>query len=166
MPDAPKLEGPALFDAKTFGIPNVSEAINYLVFRQQDCIRSSITGAAYACLRSKYGNGKTHEILDGRSLSEREDLLWDECGIDYHQDYPAAFRHGIAAYLAPRFVDTKHGQITKHRWVLDLSLPRLSDEREFANRILTTGSDIFRRDRDLPAQDISRDESGQDIPIE
>jgi tRNA(His) 5'-end guanylyltransferase len=164
MPDPPKLEEPALFDARTFGIPNTSEVINYLVFRQQDCMRNAITAATYTCLNHKYGRRKMHQMLDGRSLSDRQDLLWDECGIDYHQDYPPAFRRGIAAYQAPRFVDTPHGQMTKHRWVLDLNLPRITDDRDFVHGILTTGRDIFRQDRDLNPTDIS-DESSKDNPI-
>jgi tRNA(His) guanylyltransferase len=149
MAEPPDLEGPALFDAKVFPLPSVTEAVNHLIYRQQDCVRNAVTAAAYASLRKKYDRKSAQEMLDRRSIPEREDLLYQEFGIDFHRRYPSGFRMGIAAYLAPHIVKNEYGETTKFRWVLDPNLPRFADDQDFVHGILTTGADVFRPSRDL-----------------
>jgi tRNA(His) 5'-end guanylyltransferase len=156
MHEPPDLDGPALFDSKVFALPNITEAVNHLIYRQQDCMRNSVTAAAYAALRRKYDRKSAQDMLDRRSVPEREDLLYDEFGIDFHRSYPSGFRMGIAAYLAPHIVKNEYGETTKFRWILDPNLPRFADDQDFLHGILKTGSDIFRPDRDIHHESESR----------
>jgi len=149
MNDAPELIGPTLFDARVFTVPNASEAINNLVFRQQDCIRNALTAAAHAALGKKFGKKSAYQILHGKGHEERAQLLLEECGIDFEHDYPVAFKHGIAAYRAPHLVDTDEGKVTRHKWILDLEFPKITESREFIEGIIDTGSDVLRPERDL-----------------
>ena len=49
----------AYFDARVFTIPDKVEVQNYLIWRQQDCIRNSIIGAAQAHFSHKDLHGKS-----------------------------------------------------------------------------------------------------------
>lgn len=148
MDDPPQLIGNTLFDARVFAVPSINEAINNLIFRQQDCIRNAITGAAQAELGKIFGRKKTFKTLQNKNAQERMQLLLDECDIDFNSYYPAAFRHGVAAYKIPQLIDTDEGQVTRHKWVMDTQLPKFVENRAFIMGILNTGRDIFRL-RDL-----------------
>ena len=149
MEDPPELIGQTIFDTRVFAVPDYSEAVNNLVFRQQDCIANAITGAAYAELGRQFGKKTAYRLLHGKSLEERQGLLKDECGIDFTAHYPLSFRHGVGAYRAPHVLEVEAGQITKQKWILDFELPKFTDSREFIMGIITTGGDVFRRERDL-----------------
>ena len=76
----------------------------------------------------------------------RKQIL-DEAGFEF-ESLPSSFRHGSATYLAPSFYPTEHGQVTRHKWISDFSVPLFNDSKEWLNTIITTGSDIFRPERD------------------
>ena len=149
MSNKPELHGTPLFDARVFAVPDIVEALNYLVFRQQDCARNAVTGALYAALGNKYGRGTARKLMEGKSLPERLEMLWEECQIEYEQDYPVSFRNGIGAYLVPKFYSTPFGNVNRNRWILDFNLPRVVEDRDFFHGIIKTGRDVFRQERDL-----------------
>ncbi len=149
MDEPPELIGQTLFDARVFPVPNESEAINNLVFRQQDCLRNALTAAAYAALGKKFGKKTAYRMLHGKGHEDRSRLLLDECGIDFERDYPVAFKHGVAAYRTPQLVDTEQGKVTRHKWIVDLDFPKITENREFVAGIIDTGSDVLRPERDL-----------------
>lgn len=149
MDDPPELMGPTLFDARAFTVPSAGEAINNLVFRQQDCSRNALTAAAYAALGKKFGKKTAYRMLHGKGHEERAGLLLDECGIDFERDYPVAFKHGVAAYRTPHLVDTEQGKVTRHKWIVDLDFPKITENRDFVEGIIDTGSDVLRPERDL-----------------
>ena len=155
MADPPKLMGNIAFDGRVFAVPNSIEAINNLLFRQQDCTRNALTGAARAELGKKLGLKTADQLLKGKNGKDREALLQSECGIDFYHHFPAAFRHGIGAYKIPKIFTTNDGQqITRQRWALDLNLPKFN-ESKIISGILDSGKDIFRAERDL--------EEGEDV---
>lgn len=147
--ERPNLAGKIIFDARVFAVPTVGEVVNNLIFRQQDCIRNALNNATSAELTKLHGKKAADKILHEKSSLEREELLHSECGIVFSTHYPAAYRHGIAAYKAPRIIDTEVGQITRNRWILDRNLPKFSEDRNFALDIINFGHDIFRANRDL-----------------
>ena len=149
MPEPIELVGPAIFDARVFGVPSINEAVNNLIFRQQDCLRNAVTAAAQAELRSRHGRKTADRILQKRTTIERAEMLRDECGIDFNTHYPSAFRNGVATYKIPKIIETENGQLTRQRWALDTDIPVFSKSRDFILGILNTGRDIFRADRDL-----------------
>lgn len=142
----PDLNGKVIFSSQVFGVPNILEAINYLIYKQYHCAQKGITDAVYSVLAPRYGN-EVPGMLEGKNLEDRKKIL-DESGFSW-DSLPGAFRLGSAAYLVPRLIDTSHGQVTQHKWSLDFNLPMFTEEREWLKTILTTGSDIFRPERDL-----------------
>jgi tRNA(His) 5'-end guanylyltransferase len=146
LDDAPELNGPPLFSVNAFALPNITETIACIVDRQNECIRTSISHAVLHELSSRMGRKEVQRLLDGQGLERRVELLDEECGIDYNTYYPTAFRRGVACYRSPTLVDG--GQVTRHKWRVDEDLPLFVDGHDFLFRILSTGHDIFRHDRD------------------
>lgn len=78
------------FDARVWSVPSLAEAVNVLVWREQDATRNSIEMAA----RSEYSHSALHE------KSQREMLaMLRERGVDW-DEYPAFFKRGT--YLQRR----------------------------------------------------------------
>ena len=142
----PDLNGKIVFRSHVFGVPNITETINYLIYKQYHCMQKGITDAVFSVLAPRYGKDVS-SMLEDKNLEDRKKIL-DESGFSW-EALPGAFRMGSAVYLVPRLIDTVHGQVTQHKWVLDFNLPMFTEEREWLRTILTTGSDIFRPERDL-----------------
>jgi len=145
--DPPRLCGMPCFDARTFGVPDFNETINNLYFRQTDCRRNSIEGAARAEISKKVGSKTARKMLHKKSIDEQLDILYDMCHIDYDQHYPVEYRHGSAAYRAPCVTDDDSPNRTK--WIIDRNLSLMNKQRKFLLTILEYGQDIFRPERDI-----------------
>lgn len=140
--EPPELEGDISFKTNVFGIPNIIEVINYIIYRQYCCMQYAIDETVYSVI----GRGST---LDGVDIEDRKKIL-DDAGVSL-EEFPASFRHGSAVYLTPKLVHTAHGEVTHHKWLVDFEIPLFVEkkDREMLRTILTTGSDIFRPERDL-----------------
>jgi tRNA(His) guanylyltransferase len=106
----------ALFDSRAFTIPDPVEVVNYLVWRQQDATRNSVSMAA----RAHFG----HDELLGLNGDELQDKLWRERAVNWN-DYPARFRRGTVVH--PRTVPTAEG-VERRRWVAEAA-PRFTADR-------------------------------------
>jgi tRNA(His) guanylyltransferase len=136
--DPPDLVGECLFETHVFGVPSLSETVNYLFWRQQAAINHSV----FDVIEAK--NKNLISSLGRKSLSEKKDLLLTECGINY-EDYPSYFKQGSACYKVPKL----YGESIKKKWHLDTELPELVDNKDFILNILHTGQDCMRPDRDI-----------------
>jgi tRNA(His) guanylyltransferase len=163
MDEKPDLLGPAIFDARVFAVPSINEVVNNLIFRQQDCIRNSVTAAAQAELGRRFGRKTAMSMLQEKTVQDRIDLLEKRCEINFHEYYPERFRFGIGTYRVPKIVQTPSGQVTRQRWALDMELPEFVTNRDFLVTILNSGSDIFRAERDLEGTEID-DNTTSTIP--
>lgn len=72
------------FDARVWNVPTQYEATNYLIWREMDATRNSITMAA----QSQY----SHKELHKKSSSEKQEMLFKK-GINWN-DYPSSFKRG------------------------------------------------------------------------
>lgn len=81
-----------IFDSRVFAVPNRTEAVNALVWREQDATKNAITMAA--------GAYYSHRELHGKTGAERQELLFQK-GVNFN-DYPARFKRGV--YLQRREV--------------------------------------------------------------
>jgi tRNA(His) 5'-end guanylyltransferase len=75
----------ATFDARVFTIPDPVEVANYMLWRQRDAVRNSISMAAQAVI--------PHKQLQGKNSGEMQEMLWSEHGINWN-DYPAGVKRG------------------------------------------------------------------------
>ncbi|GAB3250937.1 tRNA(His) guanylyltransferase Thg1 family protein [Kineosporia babensis] len=78
------MASPALFDARVFTVPSAVEAANYLIWRQRDCMRNSVSMAAQAAF--------SHKKLQGKGTRQMRAML-DEAGKDWGR-HPQRFRMG------------------------------------------------------------------------
>jgi tRNA(His) guanylyltransferase len=134
------LMGEALFTSQVFVVPNIMEAINTLVYKQQYNFHTSIQAACFYELLKKYDKNTIKEMLNGLSIDEKIDLLHQECQIDFN-DYPHPFRRGSACYKVPKVGEDG---TMKNKWIVNSSLPIFTKDQSFLTNIFRNGSDIFR----------------------
>jgi tRNA(His) 5'-end guanylyltransferase len=109
----------ATFDARAFTISDPVEVANYLIWRQRDATRNSISAAAQAHL--------PHRECHGRSGAELQELLWSRHRVNWN-DYDDRFKRGtlvapVVEFGDASFVDARTGEtrterdVTRRRWV-------------------------------------------------
>jgi len=132
-----------MFACQTFVVPNIVEAINTLVCKQQNNFHTSIQSACFYELLKKYDKNTIKEMLNGLSIDERIDLLRQECGVDFNQ-YPMSFRRGSACYRIPKV--TEDGKM-KNKWFVNAELPIFTKDTSFLSNLFKhDGIDIFRQE--------------------
>lgn len=141
------LIGDAIFDARVFAVPSIGEVVNNLIWRQKDCMRNAISGAAQSVLGKKLGKKTALKLLHGKKTEAKLELMLTECGIDFKEEYPASFRMGVGAYKVPMIISNKDGNSeTRKKWKIDWELPDFIQERDFIYNLIFNGSDVFRAD--------------------
>lgn len=73
------------FDARVFTLPSAVEVGNYLIWRQRDAVRNSISMAAQA----KFSPRQLH----GKNTDQMQEMLYQEHGINWSK-YPETARRG------------------------------------------------------------------------
>lgn len=132
-----------VFITKCYNTPNMSDAIGIIVNKQQRAIQSSLYFACFYELQKKYNKEDIVDMLGGSTTDDKINLLKQECGIDYN-DYPMAFRRGVACYRTPTVINFDGEQKIKNKWALDTDLPIFTKEHAFLQNIFKSGKDIFR----------------------
>lgn len=135
------LLGESYFTAHVFTVPNIVEAINTIIYKQQHNFYTSIQFACFYELLRKYDKNTIKEMIQGLSFDEKVDLLHQECEIDFNQ-YPMSFRRGIAFYKQPKVI----GDMMKNKWVINNELPIFTKDQSFLSNIFKNGTDIFRQE--------------------
>ncbi len=82
-----------VFDCRVWNVPSQVEAVNSILWREQDATRNSISMAAQALY--------SHNELQGKSSSEMQELIFQK-GINWN-DYPSFFKRG--SYIQRRHVE-------------------------------------------------------------
>lgn len=135
------LLGDAYFSTKVFTVPNIQEAINSVIFKQQQNFYKSVDTACFYELLKKYDKNMIKEMISGVSTDEKLYILQQECGINF-EDYPAIFKNGAACYKTPKLV----GDSLKNFWTVNTEIPIFSKNQSLLNYILKNGIDIFRHE--------------------
>lgn len=130
----------SIFLSQVFVVPNVMEAINTLILKQQQNFHATIQNACFYELLKKYDKYQIKDMLNGLSIDEKIDLLQQEVGIDFNS-YPISFRRGIACYKVPRIINDG---TSKNKWAVNAELPIFTKDQSFLSNIFKNGADIFR----------------------
>lgn len=133
------LMGDAFFTSQVFAVPNIAEAINTIILKQQQNFYTSIQLACYYELLKKYDKAAIKEMLTDLSVDEKVDLLRQECNVDFNE-YPISFRRGTACYKIPKIID----DVVKNKWIVNTELPIFTKDQSFLSNIFRIGADIFR----------------------
>ena len=117
----------AEFDARTFTIPADYEVENYFIWRQNDCVRNSISSVAQSHFSSKE--------LNGKNMSEQQDMI--HAKGDNWNSYDAKVKRGRfitkqVVELDTEFIDVDKMQQSyiRHRWISD-ECPTFTQDKEF-----------------------------------
>lgn len=112
----------AYFDCRAFTIPCRVEVMNYLRWRQQDCVRNSVSMVAQANF--------SHRDLQGKSQSDMHEMMHQK-GINWATDFSDGEKNGRLivketyyvednSFLAEKLrAQTEHLNpvVARHRWV-------------------------------------------------
>ncbi len=121
----PEIE--AVFDARVFIIPDYREVSNYLIYRQQDCTRNSVTMAA--------GSVYSHKELHGKSGEEKQEMLFQK-GINWN-DYAVKYKRGVVIKRVPYAVEGPKGEVAmRNKWMPDYNTPIFTQEREYLYNLI------------------------------
>jgi tRNA(His) 5'-end guanylyltransferase len=118
----------AFFDARVFSIPDPIEVENYFIWRQQDCVRNSISMTA----QSLY----SHKELHGKNTNKMQDMCI-VAGVNWN-DQPAEFKRGRMAMKVEYQIDPEHqsyetsATVTRTRWVVKPAIWITRDRSEFS----------------------------------
>jgi tRNA(His) 5'-end guanylyltransferase len=127
----------ATFDCRVFTIPDIEEVANYILWRQSDATRNSISTAAQFVF--------SHKDLEGAYSAQKLEMLLQH-GINWH-DYPNGIKHGRAIIRKEiqMISDGKSipepyngGEIPENfklinrlMWQIDREMPLISENRDY-----------------------------------
>jgi len=123
------------FDSRSFVLPK-EEVTNYMIWRQQDASRNSISMACYAELGKKMGRKTSQKLMHGKNVDEQQELLFQECGINWN-DYPTYLKRGVCIIKQSYEVN---GAMRK-RWGVDKDIPIFTQDREYIEKFLKDSND-------------------------
>jgi len=115
------------FDSRAFVVPDLSEIVNYLVWRQQDATRNSVSMAARAVFSHKQCNLKTTPEL--RQMLEDGGSPWEQA--------PTHFKRGAVCKSITVIKPVLQTGETCERseWVIDLEPPVFTQQREYVESL-------------------------------
>lgn len=135
------LTGDPIFYSQVFVVPNIGEAVNSIIYKQQNNFLTSIQLSCFYELLKKYEKNTIKEMLSGLTIDEKIDLLKQECDVDFN-DYPTSFRRGAACYKIPKIINDS----IKNKWFINNELPIFTKDQSFLTNIFKNGADIFRKE--------------------
>lgn len=125
----------AYFDCRAFTIPDRTEVMNYFRWRQQDCVRNSVSMVA----QSKF----SHTELHGKSQAAMHEMLQQK-GVNWATDYTDGEKNGrvIMKEAYPitekdlQHVNTTDSKgIMRHKWVSNGAWVFTKDEGKLLSMI-------------------------------
>lgn len=109
------------FDSRVWQLPTRTETVNYLIWRQQDTTRNSISSVA----QSLY----PHKELLNKSSDQKQEMIFQK-GTNWN-DYAPRYKRGRV--IVKEAVETEKGLRTKWKMV---EPPIFTQDREFLNNII------------------------------
>lgn len=111
----------ALFDSRVFTIPTRTEVKNYLIWRQQDATRNSISSAAQALYSPKE--------LFGKNTNQMQEMCFQK-GVNWN-DYPIAVKRGRV--ILKKTFDV--GETFRSKWV-SIEPPIFTQDDKFIEELI------------------------------
>lgn len=108
----------AYFDSRVFTVPSPVEAMNELIWRQQDCVRNSILSAAYYEIGKVKGRKTAQKMMFGLKTPQLQELLFKELQINWGTYYSQELKNGTVTFRKPIELETLNGKIMRNKWVI------------------------------------------------
>ena len=135
--------GDPIFSASTFVVPNMMEAINLLIQKQNQAFHIALSMACFYELIKKHKPETVEQTLIEKSSQAKAEILFENCGIDINT-LPQPFRRGFACYRAPKIINIDGDEKIKNKLTIDMELPIFAQDHEFLGTIFKSGRDIIR----------------------
>ena len=91
-----KVDKPAYFDCRVWQVPNKVEAVNNVLWRNQDCFKNAISMVAQSLF--------SHKSLQGMSGKQMQERMFQEKGINFN-DFETSFKEG--SFIQRKTIKTK-----------------------------------------------------------
>lgn len=126
----------AFFDSRVYIITEGVEVENYFIWRQQDCVRNSISMTA----QSLY----SHNELNGVNTTKMQDLCIEK-GVNWN-DLPAGFKRGRMIWKENYETEINNekfsGSVTRSRWAINPAIWITKERAKFSRLIPRRKVDI------------------------
>jgi tRNA(His) 5'-end guanylyltransferase len=134
----------AFFDCRVWPMPNMTEVVNNLIWRQNDCTKNSISSACYYEVSrhkdedgNRIGKKTTRRLMHKLNQKEQQDLLFQKTGINWNSFQPE-FKRGIVAFRESITVETENGRAERKKWTYQAAPVFTSENgRSWLNIILS-----------------------------
>jgi tRNA(His) guanylyltransferase len=115
----------AEFDARVFTIPCDYEVENYLIWRQQDAVRNSISSVALSLY--------SHKELESKNSNQKQEMIFQK-GINWN-DYASTLKRGRFIQNLPFAIEADENNpnskfVMRNRWT-STECPIFTQNREF-----------------------------------
>jgi tRNA(His) 5'-end guanylyltransferase len=87
-----KADKMAFFDCRVWQVPTLWEATNYLIWRETDATRNSVSMAAQSMF--------SHKELQKKNASEMQEMMFQKHRVNWN-DYPSCFKRGTYVQKKP-----------------------------------------------------------------
>ena len=114
----------AEFDARIFQLPSKIEVENYLIWRQKDTTRNSISSVAQSLYIQKELNGKNQEMM--------QELIFQK-GINWN-DYDAKLKRG-RMIVKEQYIKVEVPLSMRTRWI-SVAPPILTQDKEYSQLLI------------------------------
>lgn len=128
------LMGDPVFITNIYTVPNLTEAINVMVCKQQQAFQTAIQQSCLYEMLKKYDKNSIKEMIAGLTNDEKINFLYEETGVDFN-DYQSAFKRGVACYRSPKTVHFEGMETVKNKWILNTEIPIFTKEHSFLGQI-------------------------------
>lgn len=124
---------PCQFDSRAFVLPDLSEVTNYLIWRQQDATRNSVSMAAHAAF--------SHKSLHGVNNTGMLDRL-REAGKPW-EEVPTCFKRGAVCHpiTVLKKVQFTGEMVERREWKVDDEIPIFSQNRAYIEDLYYAGNE-------------------------
>ena len=112
----------AEFDSRVWQLPTKGEVMNYMIWRQQDTVKNSISSVA----QSMY----SHKELNGKNGADKQEMDFQK-GVNWNDFDPKLKRGRIIV----KETYEKQPDVFRTRWV-SVGPPTFTQDREFLNEII------------------------------
>jgi len=126
---------PAYFDARVFAVPDINEAINCLIWRQNDAVKNSISCATYYEVAKKVGKKTARKLMHKLNQKQQQELLFNQTGINWN-NYPTKFKRGVGCRRVIKILKIDDNICQRSSWEIDDDLPTFAKDRLYLFDIL------------------------------
>lgn len=111
------------FDSRAFVLPDYTEVENYLIWRQQDATRNSVSMMAHAYFSHKELQGKSSPMM--RTMLEAAGHRWEDLETYLKRGT------GVRRCTIARWVPALKASIPRKVWAIDGEIPIFTQDRQY-----------------------------------